>query len=93
MLAPPKVVIEGPNQTNVGSNITIRCNILEGYPPPTVSITTPQEEITEQSTIMILQTTLNDAGNYTCIAKNSLATITSSLSLTVYSMLHYNSNT
>ena len=93
MLAPPKVVIEGPNQTNVGSNVTIQCNVLEGYPPPTVSITTPQEETTEQSMIMILRTAITDAGNYSCIASNSIATVTSNLSLTVHGMLCYDSNT
>ena len=93
MLAPPKVVIEGPNQTDVRSSVSIRCNVLEGYPPPTVSITTPQEETIEQSLIIILHTTMTDAGNYTCIANNSLATVTSNLSLIVYGMLCYNSNT
>ena len=97
MLAPPKVMIEGPNQTDVGSNFSIRCDVLEGYPPPIVSITTPQEETTEQSMIMIIHTTMTDAGNYTCIANNSVATVTSNLSLTVHGMLHalymYNSNT
>ena len=86
-------MIEGPNQTDVGSNVSIRCNVLEGYPPPTVSITTPQEETTEQSLIMIPRTTMTDAGNYSCIAKNSLATVTSNLSLTVHGMLCYNSYT
>ena len=89
MLAPPKVVIEGPNQTNVGSNVSIQCNVLEGYPLPTVSITTPQEKTAKQSTIMILHTTMIDAGNYSCIANNSVATVTSNLSLTVYGMLCY----
>ena len=41
---PPKVIIEGPNQTDVGSNATIQCNVLEGYPSPSVSIATPQEK-------------------------------------------------
>ena len=84
MLAPPKVVIEGPNQTDVGSSVSIRCDVLEGYPLPTVSITTPQGEMTEQSLIMIPRTTMEDAGNYSCVANNLLATVTSNLSLIVY---------
>ena len=52
MLAPPKVVIEGPNQTDVGSNVYIRCNVQEGYPPPTVSITTPQQEVRDAAIVV-----------------------------------------
>ena len=85
MLAPPKVVIEGPNQTDVGSSVSIRCNVLEGYPPPTVSITTPQQEDIKDSMI-IFEATMKDSGNYTCVANNSVATVTTNLSLTVNGM-------
>ena len=83
---PPRVIIEGPNQTDVGSNATIQCNVLEGYPSPSVSIATPQEKLTQQSMITIVHITMKDAGNYTCIANNSVATVTSNLSLTIYGM-------
>ena len=79
---PPKVIIEGPNQADVGSTVTIQCNILEGYPLPSVYIITPQGHI-DQSTITF-NVTIEHAGNYTCIANNSLATVTSNLSLIVY---------
>ena len=85
MLAPPKFVIEGPNQTDVGSNVYIRCNVQEGYPPPTVSIITPQQEDIKDSMI-IFEATMKDFGNYTCVANNSVATVTSKLSLTVNGM-------
>ena len=75
-------MIEGPNQADVGSNVSIRCNILEGYPLPSVSIITPRGEI-DQSTIT-LNVTLEHAGNYSCIANNSFATVMSDLSLIVY---------
>ena len=75
-------MIEGPNQADVGSNVSMRCNILEGYPPPSVSIITPQGQI-NQSTIT-LNITLEHAGNYSCIANNSVATVMSDLSLIVY---------
>ena len=81
---PPKIVIEGPNQTNVGSNVLIQCNILEGYPLPFVSIITPQKQIKQSMTTF--NATMKDAGNYTCVANNSVATVTSNLSLTIYGM-------
>ena len=74
---------EGPNQADVGSNVTIQCNILEGYPLPSVYIITPQGHI-DQST-MTFNVTIEHAGNYSCIANNSLATVTSNLSLIVNS--------
>ena len=88
---PPKVIIEGRNQANVGTNVTIQCNILEGYPLPSVYIITPRGQI-DQSTATF-NVTIEDTGNYSCIANNSLATVTSNLSLIVYGMygiiLHY----
>ena len=81
---PPKVVIEGPHQTNVGLNVLIQCNILEGYPQPTVSIITPLRQIDQSMTTF--NATLEDVGNYTCVANNSVATVTSNLSLTIYGM-------
>ena len=77
-------MIEGPNQANVGSNISIQCNILEGHPLPSVYIITPQGQIDQSTTTF--NVTLEDAGNYTCIANNSVATVTSNLSLTIYGM-------
>ena len=79
-------MVHGPSETTVGSNVSIRCNVLEGYPLPSVSIITPQGHI-DQSTIT-LNVTLEHAGNYSCIANNSVATITSNLSLTVYGMIY-----
>ena len=81
---PPKVMIEGPNQTDVGSTVTIQCNVLEGYPLPSVYIITPRGQ-TDQST-MTFSATIEDTGNYSCVANNSLATVTSNLSLIVYGM-------
>ena len=79
-------MIQGPNEATVESNVSIRCNVLEGYPLPTVYIITPQGHI-DQS-IITFNVTLEHAGNYTCIANNSVATVTSNLSLIVYGM-HY----
>ena len=81
---PPVVVMRGPTDVKFGSNVSIRCAVVKGYPPPIVSIITPQGEIINQSVISF-NATLNDAGNYTCTANNSLATVTSNLSLTVHS--------
>ena len=53
-------MIEGPHQTNVGSNVLIQCNILEGYPQPTVSIITPRRQIDQSMTTF--NATLEDAG-------------------------------
>lgn len=84
-VVPPRVTIKGPDQVNVGSNITVQCKILEGYPLPSVYIITPRGQI-DQSTATF-NVTLEDAGNYTCFANNSLATVTSNLSLTVNGMI------
>ena len=81
---PPVVVIRGPTDVKFGSNVSIRCAVVKGYPPPSVSIITPKGEIINQSVINF-NATMNDAGYYTCIANNSLATVTSNLSLTVHS--------
>ena len=83
---PPKVTIEGPNQTDAGSNVTIQCNLLEGYPIPSIYIITPQGKI-DQYTIKFTAT-IEDAGNYTCIANNSLASVTSNLSLIIHGMTY-----
>ena len=80
-LVHPRVVIEGPNQADFGSNVTIQCNVLEGYPLPSVSIITPRGQINQSTTTF--NAALEDAGNYTCIAKNSASTVTSNLSMTV----------
>ena len=78
----PRIVINGPTEADIGSNVTIQCDVLEGHPPPTVSITTPQEEVIKQSMI-IFEATMKDSGNYTCVANNSIATVTTKLLLTV----------
>ena len=80
----PEVMIEGPYKTDVGSTVTIRCNILEGYPLPSVYIITPRGQIDQSTTTF--NATKQDIGSYTCIASNSLATVTSSLLLIVYGM-------
>ena len=80
-LVHPRVVIEGPNQTNFGSNVTIQCNVLEGYPLPSVSIITPRGQIDQSTTTF--KAALGDTGNYICIANNSASTVSSNLSLTV----------
>ena len=84
---PPMVEMHGPTDVKFGSNFSIRCTVLEGYPPPNVYIITPQGEIINQSVIRF-NATMNDAGNYTCIANNSLATVTRNLSLTVHGKLY-----
>ena len=81
---PPVVVMRGPTDVKFGSNVSIRCTVLEGYPSPSVSIITPQGEIINQSVISF-NATMNDAGYYTCIANNSVATVISNISLTVHS--------
>ena len=81
---PPVVVMGGPTDVKFGSNVSITCAIVKGYPSPNVSIITPQGEIINQRVIN-LNATMNDVGNYTCTANNSLATVTSNLSLTVHS--------
>ena len=74
-------MIEGPNQTAVGENVSIQCNILEGYPLPSVYIISPRGKINQSMTTF--NAIMEDTGNYTCIAENSAATVTSNLSLTV----------
>ena len=81
---PPVVVMRGPTDVHFGSNVSVRCTVVKGYPPPSVSIITPQGEIINQSVISF-NATMNDAGYYTCTANNSLATVISNLSLTVHS--------
>ena len=86
-LVPPVVEMRGPTDVKFGSNVSIRCTVLDGYPLPNVSIITPQGEIINQSVIRF-NATMNDTGDYTCIANNSLATVTRNLSLTVHGKLY-----
>ena len=79
--------MRGPTETNFGSNVSIKCAVLKGYPLPSVSITTPQGKVIAQSMISF-NATMEDAGTYTCIANNSVATVTRNISLTVHSMLY-----
>ena len=79
-----RLKLDGPSEAIVGSNISIRCNVLEGYPLPSVYIITPRGQINQSSAN--LNVTLEDAGNYTCVANNSVATVTSNLSLPIYGM-------
>ena len=81
---PPVVVMRGPTDVKFGSNVSIRCAVVKGYPSPSVSIITPQGEIINQ-TVINFNATMNEAGYYTCTANNSVATVTSNLSLTVHS--------
>ena len=78
-------MVHGPSEATVGSNVSIRCNVLEGYPLPSVYIITPQGSI-DQSTITF-NVTLEHAGNYTCVANNSVTTVTSNLSLAIHGMI------
>ena len=75
-------MIEGPNQADVGSSVTIQCNILEGHPLPSVYIITPRGQINQSTTTF--SAAIEDTGNYSCIANNSLAAVISNLSLIVY---------
>ena len=77
-------MIQGPSEATVESNVSIRCNVLEGYPLPSVYIITPQGHIDQF--IITFNVTLEHTGNYTCIANNSVATVTRNLSLIVYGM-------
>ena len=77
-------MIEGPNQADVGSTVAIQCNVLEGYPLPSVYIITPRGQIDQSA--MTFNVTTENTGSYSCIANNSLATVTSNLSLIVYGM-------
>ena len=83
-----RLTADGPNEAIVGSNISIRCNVLEGYPLPSVFIITPRGQVNQSPATF--NVTLEDAGNYTCIANNSVATVTSNLSLTIYGMYDAN---
>ena len=82
---PPEVTISGPTEADFGSNISIECTVLKGNPTPSVFIITPQGRIINESMITF-NATIKDAGVYTCLANNSVATVTRNLSLTVYGM-------
>ena len=79
--------MHGPTEANFGSNVSIKCAVLKGYPLPSVSIITPQGQVITQSMISF-NATMEDAGTYTCIANNSVAKVTRNISLTVHSMLY-----
>ena len=59
----------GPTETNIESSVSINCTVLEGHPPPNVSIVTPQGKLIDDIIISFIAT-LQDSGNYTCIANN-----------------------
>ena len=78
----PNVVIYGPTEANIESSVSINCTVLEGHPPPNVYIVTPQGKIIDDIIITFIAT-LQDSGNYTCIANNSVATIIKTHSLII----------
>ena len=83
-----RLTVDGPSEAIVGSSISIRCNVLEGYPLPSVFIINPRNQVNQSP--VIFNVTLEDAGNYTCVANNSIATVTSNLLLTIYGMYDAN---
>ena len=70
----PDVIIYGLTEANIRSNVSINCTVVKGHPPPNVSIITPQGQVFNDCTISF-NATLNDSGNYTCIANNTVHTI------------------
>ena len=76
------VIIYGPTEANIGSNVSINCTIVKGHPPPDVSIITPQGMVINDF-IISFSATLNDSGNYTCIANNTVTIIARTHSLII----------
>lgn len=69
----------------MGSKVFINCTILKGQPLPNVTIITPKGEVIKDS-VLSFTATMEDAGDYTCIANNSVATVRRTHSLIVYGM-------
>lgn len=80
-------MIYGPTEASFGSNVSINCTVLMGQPPLSVYIITPQKEIINDIVISF-NATMKDAGNYTCVANNSVSTVTITHSLFVYGMFY-----
>ena len=81
-------MIRAPPEARRGSKVSINCTVLKGYPPPSVSITTPQGEVIKKS-VLSFTATMEDAGDYTCVANNSVATVMITHPLTIYSGFSY----
>jgi len=73
----------GPTTAIAGTIISMNCTIVRGLRD--VYIVTPFKNTVESSEITF-NATLDNMGNYTCIANASEITVTSSHSLTVYGM-------
>jgi len=86
---PPKINIYGPSIVHVGSNVQIKCLLLEGTVSPNIYIATPRGKIIQSSNISFIAT-LNDTGQYSCVANISLITTAESHYLYVYGMFLYN---
>ncbi|KAK2559520.1 Fibroblast growth factor receptor 1 [Acropora cervicornis] len=80
------------NNVQVGHNVRLRCSV-KGDPPPRLTWVKDQKPLQFSSRIRLISrdngivkiknTQLVDAGNYTCIAANSLGTVNATLELLV----------
>ena len=70
----PKLIISGPSEAIVGTNVSIECIIEKGRPSPNIHIITPSGELNTNSEI-IFTATLNNTGNYTCVGSTALITV------------------
>jgi len=71
----PKLIINGPSEAIVGTNVSIECIVEKGRPSPNIHIIPPSGGPKTDSKI-IFTATLNDTGNYTCVGNTPLITVT-----------------
>ena len=67
-------MIYAPTKVIIGSNVSINCTVLEGEPPLSNFIITPQGRVVN-GPVLNFNVTMEDAGDYTCVVNNSVATV------------------
>ena len=80
---PPQIMMYGPATAILGTIISINCTVIQGQPG--IHIVTPSG-YTVDSTEITFNATLDDMGNYTCVATTSGTTVTKFHTLIVHGM-------
>ena len=77
-------MITGVTTVNEGDTLTLDCDASNSRPSPSVAWFDPEGEMVSDSRALMIENILRDAtGTYSCVASESGATMTSSVTVTV----------